>query len=37
MPIELHWLVEARKPVKMIGRMTEDEVRQIYHETYGPD
>ena len=37
MPIELHWMVEAKKPVKMIGSLTEDQVRDIYHETYGDD
>jgi hypothetical protein len=30
------WLYEAKKPVRMFGRMTEDEVRDIYEETYGP-
>jgi hypothetical protein len=35
-PRELWWLFEAKKPVKMYGKMTEDEVRQIYEETYGP-
>jgi hypothetical protein len=34
-PIELWWLIEARKPVRMYGRMTEDEVEEIYFETYG--
>jgi hypothetical protein len=34
-PAELWWLIEAKQPVKMYGSMTEDEVRQIYEETYG--
>jgi len=34
-PIELWWLIEANKPVKMYGRMTEDEVAEIYEEEYG--
>jgi hypothetical protein len=33
--MELHWLVEAKTPRKMIGSLSEDQVRQIYHETYG--
>lgn len=36
-PIELHWLVEARKPVKMIGSQTEDQVRELYALAYGED
>jgi hypothetical protein len=28
-------LVEAVKPPKMYGRMTEDEVEEIYREAYG--
>jgi hypothetical protein len=35
-PTELWWWVEAKRPVRMYGRMTEDEVRQIYDEAYGP-
>lgn len=34
-PIEVHWLVEHHTPVKMYGDMTEDEVAEIYRETYG--
>ena len=34
-PTEFWWLVEANRPVKMYGDMTEDQVRQIYEETYG--
>jgi hypothetical protein len=30
------WLLKAKKPTRMFGRMTEDEVREIYEETYGP-
>ncbi len=36
-PLEILWLIEAKTPVKMIGSLTETEVRQIYHQTYGPD
>lgn len=36
--MELHWLVEARKPVKMIGTQTEDQVRELYRLAgYGDD
>lgn len=34
-PEELHWLIDARLPVKMYGSMTESQVEQIYRETYG--
>lgn len=34
-PAELWWFLEAKKPPKMYGAMSEDEVRQIYEETYG--
>jgi hypothetical protein len=34
-PRELWWLFEAKKPPTMYGKMSEDEVRQIYEETYG--
>jgi hypothetical protein len=34
-PRELWWLVEAVKPPKMYGKMTEDEVAEIYEEAYG--
>jgi hypothetical protein len=37
MPLELHWLINAKKPVRMFGSLTEDQIRQIYHETYGDD
>lgn len=33
---EFWWLVDAHKPVKMYGSMTEYEVAAIYEETYGP-
>lgn len=36
-PTEYWWLAEANKPKRMYGDMTEDEVRQIYEETYGDD
>lgn len=29
-PIELHWLIEVKMPVKMYGKMTEHEVEEIY-------
>jgi hypothetical protein len=35
-PVELWWHIEAGQPVKMYGNQTEDEVRDIYEETYGP-
>lgn len=34
-PTEFWWLVEANKPVKMYGKMTEYEVKAIYEEAYG--
>lgn len=34
--VELHWLFEAHQKPKMYGSYTEDEVRQMYEETYGP-
>lgn len=34
-PTEIHWVLEAIRPVKMYGNMTEDEVAEIYEETYG--
>jgi len=34
-PDEFWWHVELRKPVKMYGKMTEQEVEQIYKEAYG--
>lgn len=37
MPLELHWLIEARRPPRMFGSQSEDDIRRIYHETYGPD
>jgi hypothetical protein len=31
-----YWLLlEANRPPKMFGKMTEDEVRQIYEEDHG--
>lgn len=32
---EVLWLLDANKPVKMYGKMTEYEVAAIYEETYG--
>ncbi len=37
MPIELHWLVEATHTPRMFGSMSEDDIRKIYHDTYGDD
>lgn len=34
-PVEFWWLVEAKKPVKMYGSMSEDEVREIYEKAHG--
>jgi hypothetical protein len=33
--VEFWWLVAARRPRRMYGDMSEDDVRQIYEETYG--
>jgi hypothetical protein len=30
------WLLEARKPPKMYGKMSEAEVKAIYEEDFGP-
>ncbi len=35
-PQEFWWWVEAKRPPKMYGKMTEAEVEEIYEETYGP-
>jgi hypothetical protein len=34
-PIEFYWIAEVRRPKRMYGNMTEDEVAEIYEETYG--
>lgn len=34
-PIEFYWLMEAKRPTKMYGSMTEAEVAEIYDEAYG--
>ena len=38
---EFFWNLEARKPQRVYGKgktaMTEDEVAEIYAETYGPN
>jgi hypothetical protein len=34
-PAEFWWLLDAKKPVKFYGKMSEFEVAQIYNETYG--
>ena len=31
-PIEFWWLVDARRPKKMYGDMSEDEVAELYEE-----
>ena len=36
-PSEVYWLIEARRPVKMYGLLTEQEAEQLYFETYGED
>lgn len=36
-PIEFYWLADMNRPKRMYGQMTEDEVRQIYEETYGDE
>lgn len=36
-PAEFHWLMEAKRPRTMYGKMTEDEVEAIYAEAYGDD
>lgn len=28
--------MEAKRPVKMYGKLTESEVRELYEDTYGP-
>lgn len=35
-PDEIWWILDARRPAKMYGKMTEDEVRKIYEEDFGP-
>jgi len=34
-PIELWWLLEAKKPPKDYAGMSEYEVAELYEETYG--
>ena len=34
-PAEVWWLVEANRPVRMYGSMTEMEVEELYRKTYG--
>ena len=34
-PTELWWLVEAHRKPPDYGRLTEDEVRELYEEAYG--
>jgi hypothetical protein len=36
-PKQLHWVYEARKPQRMFGSMSEDEIREQYRLTYGDD
>ena len=33
-PAEFWWLYEVKRPKKMYGSMTEDDVRTIYEEDY---
>jgi hypothetical protein len=34
-PQEVFWLIDAKKPVKMFGNMTEDEAEELYRQQYG--
>lgn len=34
-PKEFNWLVDATRPVKMYGSMTEDQVAAEYERVYG--
>lgn len=34
-PTEFYWILDAKKPVEMYGRMTEFEVDEIYRDAYG--
>jgi hypothetical protein len=34
-PVEVEWLLDAKKPPKMYGLLTEAEVAELYEETYG--
>ncbi|MGE0602233.1 MAG: phage tail assembly chaperone [Xanthobacteraceae bacterium] len=34
-PTEFWWLVDSRKPAKRYGSMTEDQVAELYEDTYG--
>ena len=36
-PLEYWWLLEANRPKRMYGNMTEDEVQEIYEEAYGDE
>lgn len=31
-PLEFWWIADARRPKKMYGNMTEDEVAELYEE-----
>lgn len=33
-PTEFYWILDAKQPVKMFGKMTEHEVAAIYDEAY---
>ncbi|RFA24346.1 hypothetical protein CAI21_21975 [Alkalilimnicola ehrlichii] len=34
-PVEFWWLVQAKTPTRMYGSLTEDEVAELYEDTYG--
>jgi hypothetical protein len=34
-PEEFWWLFEIKRPVKMYGSMTEDDVAALYNDMYG--
>jgi len=34
-PAEFYWILEAKRPLRMYGRMTEYEVDEIYQDAYG--
>jgi hypothetical protein len=34
-PKEVWWFIEALKPIRMYGDMSESEVVEIYRKTYG--
>ncbi|WP_354552796.1 phage tail assembly chaperone [Kaistia defluvii] len=36
-PAEFYWILDAKKPVQMYGRMSEYEVDEIYQDAYGEE